>query len=51
MTPTDFRRQFERWLNLLNYCRRTNDRGGVVRCERELRELEARLTTTTGEER
>lgn len=36
MTAEEFRRQFERWLNLLAYARRVNDAGGVERCEREL---------------
>jgi hypothetical protein len=39
MTAEQFRREFEKWSNLLQYARRVNDAGGQVKCEQKLTEL------------
>lgn len=39
MTAEQYRREWEKWANLLAYARRVNDAGGVVQCEKKLTEL------------
>jgi hypothetical protein len=51
MTAAEFRRQWQKWTNLLAYARRVNDAGGEARCERELTALaEVGARGMTGEQ-